>query len=235
MAPNGQLRHRAMCVFLNTIFRTNLYQIPEGLKHSIRSNEQAGNSRKTGPKPDQKEAAWSGGLAALLVATARRNAGAVYLFDCENAPAPTSASGRKQTVRICSFKHSAPHKRPSATDPWESFDDQRWEWISGIIYRMDWDELAAAKGCFLPPPKTGKHRTLGSRCTTQSLNSVFVAKPGLSRALHPFFEPRHVIRPDQLDVDEWTDFTTDLHTAVRALMAVCEAVMASACSERNLL
>lgn len=37
------------------------------------------------------------------------------------------------------------------------------------------------------------------------------------------YDLRHAIRPDQLTLDEWTDFTADLHRSVQALMEVCIA------------
>lgn len=35
------------------------------------------------------------------------------------------------------------------------------------------------------------------------------------------YDPKHVVRPDQLTAEEWSAFAGDLHDAVQALMAVC--------------
>ncbi len=88
---------------------------------------------------------------------------------------------------------------------------------------MDWDELAGGKGCFFdsPRPESTEHWDAVTKLNVSTL--CLLRNQAYRGHCILIYDPRHVVRPDQLSVEEWTKFTTDLHRAVSALMAVCKA------------
>lgn len=84
-----------------------------------------------------------------------------------------------------------------------------------------WDDLAAGVGCPFDEPRAEPNDYWDTiarlRVSTLCLHWNQVCR-GASVLI---FDPRHVVRPDQLTLDEWRDFSSDAYRAVKALMSVC--------------
>jgi diadenosine tetraphosphate (Ap4A) HIT family hydrolase len=86
---------------------------------------------------------------------------------------------------------------------------------------MNWEDLAAGRGCFFDQPRPAS-TPYWDAVTRMGVSTLCLQK---NQIYHGhcilIFDSRHAIRPDELTLEEWTAFTADLHRAVGAIMRVC--------------
>jgi diadenosine tetraphosphate (Ap4A) HIT family hydrolase len=86
---------------------------------------------------------------------------------------------------------------------------------------MDWDRLARGDGCPFDVPRV-EPNDFWDTVTQLSVSTLCLLKNQTYRGhCILIYDPRHVVRPDQLTVDEWCTFMTDVHRAATALMEIC--------------
>lgn len=85
----------------------------------------------------------------------------------------------------------------------------------------EWDRLAAGDGCPFDPPRQEPNEFWDSVSQLRVSTLCLLKNQSYRGHCILIYDRNHVVRPDQLTADEWLAFSGDLHTAVRALMAVC--------------
>ena len=86
---------------------------------------------------------------------------------------------------------------------------------------MDWDRLARGDGCPFDVPRV-EANDIWDTVTRLRVSTLCLLKNQTYRGhCILIYDPKHVVRPDQLTVDEWCTFTADVHRAATALMEIC--------------
>lgn len=88
---------------------------------------------------------------------------------------------------------------------------------------MNWDQLAGGKDCPFDMPRVEPNDFWDSIVQLQVSTLCLLKNQAYRGHCILIYDPRHVIRPDQLTLGEWSKFTHDLHRVVGALMDVCNA------------
>src|SRR5262245_10165031 len=86
---------------------------------------------------------------------------------------------------------------------------------------MDWDRLARGDGCPFDVPRAEPNDFWDSVKQLRASTLCLLKNQTYRGHCILIYDPRHVVRPDQLTIDEWRTFTTDVHRATTALMEVC--------------
>ena len=83
---------------------------------------------------------------------------------------------------------------------------------------MDWFSLAAGENCPFDPSRVEPNPYWDS-VVQLGVSTLCLLRNQFYRG-HSIliYDPAHVIRPDQLTLDEWSSFTGDAHVAARALV-----------------
>lgn len=87
---------------------------------------------------------------------------------------------------------------------------------------MNWDELAAGEGCPFDVPRVEPNNFWESVIQLRVSTLCLLRNQAYRGHCILIYDPRHVIRPDQLTAEEWSAFTDDLHRAATALVDVCD-------------
>lgn len=86
---------------------------------------------------------------------------------------------------------------------------------------MDWDELAKGNGCPFDVPRVEPNGFWDSVVSLDVSTLCLLKNQAYRGHCILIYDPKHVVRPDALTVEEWLDFASDAHRAVRALTTVC--------------
>jgi diadenosine tetraphosphate (Ap4A) HIT family hydrolase len=88
--------------------------------------------------------------------------------------------------------------------------------------RAAWHALTAGAGCKMDAPRRASTESW-DLVASLSVSSLYLTTNQTYRGhCQLVFDPRHVARLDQLTVAECTAFSTDLHTAAQAIVAVAQ-------------
>ena len=87
---------------------------------------------------------------------------------------------------------------------------------------MNWNELAEGIDCPFDVPRVEPNPYWES-VRTLRVSTLYLLKNQTYRGhCILIFDPRHVVRLDQLYPGEWTEYAKDLHQSVRAIVAECK-------------
>jgi diadenosine tetraphosphate (Ap4A) HIT family hydrolase len=100
---------------------------------------------------------------------------------------------------------------------------------------MSWDDLAAGRECPFDWPRSEPNDYWDS-VDQLSISTLCLLKNQAYRGqCILIFDPRHVIRLDQLSDDEWSRYMDDLQRVIRTIVSVCTPDHLNVASEGNVI
>jgi len=86
---------------------------------------------------------------------------------------------------------------------------------------MNWDELAAGKGCPFDAPRFEPNEFWESVVQLSVSTLCLLWNQAYRGHCILIYDPKHVVRPDQLSAEEWAAYAHDLHSATKSLVEIC--------------
>lgn len=84
--------------------------------------------------------------------------------------------------------------------------------------KMNWDELAAGKGCPFDAPRFEPNEFWESVVQLSVSTLCLLWNQAYRGHCILIYDPKHVVRPDQLSAEEWAAYAHDLHSATKSLV-----------------
>jgi diadenosine tetraphosphate (Ap4A) HIT family hydrolase len=85
----------------------------------------------------------------------------------------------------------------------------------------DWDELASGSRCPFDIPRVEPNAYWDSVVQLKVSTLCLLTNQTYRGHCILIYDPKHVVRPDELTAEEWAAFARDLHEAARSLVKVC--------------
>lgn len=100
---------------------------------------------------------------------------------------------------------------------------------------MNWDDLAAGRGCPFDAPRSERNDHWDSVAQLSVSTLCLLKNQAYRGRCILIFDPRHVVRLDQLGGDEWSGFINDLQRSIEAIVSVCEPDHLNVATEGNVI
>ena len=100
---------------------------------------------------------------------------------------------------------------------------------------MNWDDLAKGHSCPFDRPRSGRNDYWDSVAELGISTLCLLKNQAYRGQCILIFDPRHVIRLDQLVPAEWDSFMGDLNRAIKAIFSICRPDHLNVASEGNVI
>lgn len=88
---------------------------------------------------------------------------------------------------------------------------------------MHWDVLAKGIGCPFCAPRVEPNEFWETVAQLHVSTLCLLRKQRYRGHCILIYDPRHVVRPDQLAAEDWSKYASDLHRAVVAVTTTCQS------------